>query len=247
MTKPKSKPDPVPKLVSYGAPEAIKIATSNLFIDKDTLDIDYMTGLIFEDIGSMELSNIVRYDQLTTTDFAYNPISNIRKTVQQIKLDFNLSPANDNNIDLNNYVRKDFNTNLNIIAVQSNLYGPGTSYYQTFYVNEDLSSYDVSMKFKASTFGIPTTGGSNFNFTNSNVVETGNGYFKLSTGGSTVGKTMVSGKVQFTDYVPVYFESDLYNNGTFNDNYSYITIEIYDNYNNYEIEVEYLEYMDKTG
>lgn len=247
MTKPKSKPDPVPKVFAYGAPDPIKIASSNLFIDKDTPDVDYMTELIFEDIGGMELSNIVRYDQLTSVESGYSLISNIAKTVKQIKLDFNLAPANDNSIDLNNYIRKDFNTNLKIIAVSSSLYGPGTAYYSTFYVKEDLSSYDVSMNFKVTTFGIGTIGGNNFNQTNCKVIETGNGYFKLVVGGSTVSKTSVSGSAQFTDYVPVYYESALYNNGTFNDNYSNITIEIYDNYENYEIEVEYLEYTDKFG
>jgi hypothetical protein len=248
MTTPKSKPDPVPKIFAYGAPDPIKIATSNLFVDKDNLDVDYMTGLIFEDIGAMELSNIVRYDQLNTTDSAYGLVSNIAKTIQQTKLDFNLSLGNNNAIDLNDYIRKDFKTNLNVISVQQSLYGPGgTSSYSTYYVSEDLSSYDISSNFKVTTTGIGTIGGCNFDTTNIKVIETGNGYFKISLGTTSISKTLTSGKAQFTDYVPVYFESSLYNNNTFNDNYSYITIEISDNFDNYEIEVEFFEYMDKSG
>jgi hypothetical protein len=245
MTKPKSKPDPVPKLFSYGAQEAIKIATSNLFIDKDTQDIDYMTGLIFEDIGGMELSNLVRYDEINTTETAYGVVSNTNKVANQLKLDFNLAPSNDNSIDLNDYVNKN-NVNLDVIAVSQYSWGPGaTSGYRTYYVNQDLSDYSVSSNFKVTTSNIGTVSGTQFDATDTQLIEVGNGYFKTYGGYSAVSKTKVSGKAQFSDYVPVYYDSSLYNNLIFNENYSNITIEIYNNYDEYEVEVEFLQYSNR--
>jgi hypothetical protein len=248
MGKPKSKPDPVPKLVAYGAPEAIKIATSNLFIDKDNQDIEYMTGLIFEDIGGMELSNLVRYDEINTTENAYNLVSNTAKIAEQITLDFNLPPSNNNSIDLNDYVNKEFVSNVNVLFVQQYAIAPGgTAGYRKYYVDKDLSEYDVASGIKVTVSGIGTVGGYNFDATNSKVLETGNGYFILSGGSVGVSKTSVSGKAQFSDYIPVYYESDLYEKGVLNEDYSNITIEVYNNYTEYEVEVEFLEYDDKES
>ena len=248
MGKPKSKPDPVPKLVAYGAPEAIKIATSNLFIDKDTQDIDYMTGLIFEDIGGMELSNLVRYDEINTTEIAYNIISNTSKVAEQIDLDFNLPPASNDSIDLNDYVNKEFISNVNVLFIEQYGVAPGgTAGYRKYYVDKDLSDYDVASKIKVTVSGVGTVGGANFNATNSKVLETGNGYFLLSGSSLTVSKQSVSGKAEFSDYIPVYYESALYEKGILNEDYSNITIEIYNNYAEYEIEVEFIEYDDKES
>lgn len=248
MGKPKSKPDPVPKLVAYGAPEAVKIATSNLFIDKDTQDIDYMTGLIFEDIGGMELSNIVRYDEINTTENAHTLISNTAKIAEQIKLDFNLPPSNNNSIDLNDYVNKEFVSNVNVLFVQQYAIAPGgTAGYRKYYVDKDLSEYDVASGIKVTVSGVGTVGGHNFNASNSKVLETGDKYFILSGSSSTVAKTSVSGKAEFSDYIPVYYESDLYEKGILNEDYSNITIEVYNNYAEYEVEVEFIEYDDKES
>jgi len=249
MTKPKSKPDPVPKLVTYGAPEAIKIATSNLFVEKDSLDVDYMTGLIFEDIGGMELSNIVRYDEINTTETAYSLVSNTSRVSEQINLDFNFPPQNDNSIDLNDYVNKDFLSNVNVLAVDQKYYAAGgTASYKIFYVDRDLSGYDIASNIKVTTSGIGTVNGVNFNLTNVKVIETGNGYFKTNGSGTYTSPTrqnISGGTAQFSDYVPVYYESSLYDNGIFNENYSNITIEIYNNYEQYQVEVEFVEYDDK--
>ena len=256
MGKPKSKPDPVPKLVAYGAPEAIKIATSNLFIDKDTQDIDYMTGLIFEDIGGMELSNLVRYDEINTTEIAYNIISNTSKVAEQIDLDFNLPPASNDSIDLNDYVNKEFVSNVNVLAVEQYVINPGdVTSYRKYYVDKDLSGYDTSSNIIATVSNIGlilAVGGAyseQFDVNNNlRVLETGNGYFVLD-GITTavVNKTFVSGKAQFSDYVPVYYESQLYEKGILNEDYSKITIEIYNNYAEYEVEVEFVQYDDKES
>jgi len=244
MSKPKSKPDPVPKLFAYGAQEAVKIATSNLFIDKDTQDIDYMTGLIFEDIGGMELSNLVRYDEINTTETAYSVVSNTNKVANQVKLDFNLSPSNNNSIDLNDYINKNI-VNLDVIAVSQSSWGPGaTSGYKTYYVNQDLSNYSISSNFNITISNIGTISGTQFDASDIRLIEVGKGYFKTYGGYTTVSKTNVSGKAQLSDYVPVYYESLLYNNLIFNENYSNITIEIYNNYNEYQVEVEFVEYDD---
>jgi hypothetical protein len=246
MGKPKPKPEPVPKLIAYGAPEAIKIATSNLFIDQDAQDIDYMTGLIFEDIGGMELSNLVRYDEINTTEIAYDVISNIEKVAEQINLDFNLPPSNNNSIDLNDYVNKEFISNVNVLAVQQYAAAPGgTSGFRKYYVDKDLSSYDVASVIRVTVSGVGTVSGYNFNATNSKILETGDGYFILSGSSPTVVKTSVSGKAEFSDYIPVYYESALYEKGILNENYSNITIEVYNNYAEYEVEVEFIQYDDK--
>lgn len=247
MAKPNSKPDPVPKLFAYGAQEAVKIATSNLFIDKDTQDIDYMTGLIFEDIGGMELSNLVRYDEINTTETAHSVVSNTNKVAEQVRLDFNLSPSNDNSIDLNDYINKEILSNVNILAVEQKLYAAGgTSAYRIFYVDKDLSDYDVANKIKVIISSVGTVGGVNFNqATATKVIEIGKGYFKTGGSGVSVSKTTTSaGIAQFTDYVPVYYESSIYEDGIFNDSYSNIAIEIYNNYNEYQVEVEFIEYND---
>jgi hypothetical protein len=206
-----------------------------------------MTGLIFEDIGGMELSNLVRYDEINTTETAYSLVSNTKKVAEQVRLDFNLPPSNDNSIDLNDYINKEYLSNVNILAVEQLFYGPGTSSYRVYYVNRDLSSYDTASNIRVTISGVGTTHGINFDGTNKRVIETGNGYFKTNGSGVyTPGgiETVSGGIAQFSDYVPVYYESSLYDNGVFNKNYSNITIEIYDNYDEYQVEVEFVEYDD---
>ena len=256
MGKPKSKPDPVPKIFAYGAPDPIRIATSNLFIDQDAQDIDYMTGLIFEDIGGMELSNLVRYDEITTTENAYNVISNTSRIAEQVDLDFNLPPSNNNSIDLNDYVNKDFVSNVNVLAVEQYIINPGDiTSYRKYYVDKDLSRYDTSSNIIATVSNIglvlAASGAYSEQFDVSNnlrVLETGNGYFVLyGITTAIVNKTSVSGKAQFSDYVPVYYESQLYEKGILNEDYSNITIEIYNNYAEYDVEVEFIEYDDKES
>lgn len=59
-------------------PESTKIASPDLIIIKDdTLPIDTMTDLIFENIGGHELINISRHDLLNGVDVLYQPIKNL--------------------------------------------------------------------------------------------------------------------------------------------------------------------------
>ncbi len=59
-------------------PEKTKIASPDLIIIKDeTLPIDTMTDLVFENIGGHELINISRHDLLNGIDVLYQPIRNL--------------------------------------------------------------------------------------------------------------------------------------------------------------------------
>jgi len=53
-----------------------------LLIDQDTINIDFMTDLIFEDIGGQELINIARNDTVNGQTVSYQPIKNLT-TIQQ--------------------------------------------------------------------------------------------------------------------------------------------------------------------
>lgn len=48
---------PKKTVIGYNKKEPVKIATSNLFVDTDDVPVDYMTGVIFEEIGGQELIN----------------------------------------------------------------------------------------------------------------------------------------------------------------------------------------------
>jgi len=53
-----------------------------LLIDQDAINIDFMTDLIFEDIGGQELINIARNDTVNGQTVSYQPIKNLT-TIQQ--------------------------------------------------------------------------------------------------------------------------------------------------------------------
>lgn len=46
---------PKKTVLGYNKKEPVRIATSNLFIDTDDVPVDYMVGVIFEEIGGQEL------------------------------------------------------------------------------------------------------------------------------------------------------------------------------------------------
>lgn len=57
---------------------AVKIPTSDLIIqDSETLSIEIMTDLIFEDIGGQELATISRHDLVNGQKVVYAPIKNL--------------------------------------------------------------------------------------------------------------------------------------------------------------------------
>ena len=74
--------DPVPNTPTNPnpgtQPATTKIASPDLIIIKDdTLPIDTMTDLVFENIGGHELINISRHDLLNGIDVLYQPIKNL--------------------------------------------------------------------------------------------------------------------------------------------------------------------------
>jgi len=66
------------------AQAAIKIATPALVaLGSPTLNIEYMTDLIFEDIGGQELINISRGDIINGQNIMYQPIKNFKNILFQ--------------------------------------------------------------------------------------------------------------------------------------------------------------------
>lgn len=61
----------------------VKPATVDLILDDESVPIDLMTNLIFEDIGGQELITIARTDLLNGQDVVYQPISNLSKIALQ--------------------------------------------------------------------------------------------------------------------------------------------------------------------
>ena len=61
----------------------VKPATIDLILDDESVPIELMTNLIFENIGGQELISISRTDLLNGQDVAYQPITNISKIALQ--------------------------------------------------------------------------------------------------------------------------------------------------------------------
>lgn len=74
--KPPAPPPPPPP-----PPKTAPIDT--VLIDQDTVDIDIMQDLIWEDIGGQELINIARNDTVNGQSISYQPIKNITAIQQQ--------------------------------------------------------------------------------------------------------------------------------------------------------------------
>ena len=74
--------DPTPQLPLSGSPsptvQPVKIATPDLILMPDeSVPIEIMTDLVFEDIGGHELINISRSDLVNGQDVIYKPIKNL--------------------------------------------------------------------------------------------------------------------------------------------------------------------------
>jgi len=52
---PRDPKPPKKTVLGYNKKKPVRIATSDLFIDKDDVPVDYMVGVIFEEIGGQEL------------------------------------------------------------------------------------------------------------------------------------------------------------------------------------------------
>jgi hypothetical protein len=59
---------PSKSFFDYGKKEAVRIATSNLFIDTTTTSEEFMTNVIFEDIGGNEMLQTQTYNFLVNPD-----------------------------------------------------------------------------------------------------------------------------------------------------------------------------------
>lgn len=80
--------------VSVATP-AIKIASPDIMlVNNDSLPIELMTDLIFEDIGGQEIINIIRNDMVNGQNVIYRPIRNLS--------DINSQYNSNNMIDLEN-------------------------------------------------------------------------------------------------------------------------------------------------
>lgn len=68
----------IPDLQNKKEDDSVKIATPDLIISNDeTMSIEIMTDLIFEDIGGYELATISRHDLVNGQKVIYAPIKNL--------------------------------------------------------------------------------------------------------------------------------------------------------------------------
>lgn len=73
-----SKPASTRAHVIVQAKDAVKVATSNLFIqDQSSIPVDLMTNLIFQDIGGQEIINIENQSTVNSKDYHYSVITNV--------------------------------------------------------------------------------------------------------------------------------------------------------------------------
>jgi len=75
----------VPEIAKISpATAAIKIARPDIMlVDNDSLPIELMSDLIFEDIGGQEIINIVRNDMVNGQNVIYRPVKNLSKINSQ--------------------------------------------------------------------------------------------------------------------------------------------------------------------
>lgn len=73
----------LPEIRSGSSTGFVKPATIDLILDDDSIPIELMTNLIFEEIGGQELISISRTDLLNGQDVAYQPITNLSKIALQ--------------------------------------------------------------------------------------------------------------------------------------------------------------------
>lgn len=68
----------IPKPSPKNPDDSVKIATPDLILESpDTMSIEIMTDLIFEDIGGFELATISRHDLVNGQKVVYAPIKNL--------------------------------------------------------------------------------------------------------------------------------------------------------------------------
>lgn len=68
----------IPEVYKKETDDSVKIATLDLILEQeDTVSIEIMTDLIFEDIGGYELATISRHDLVNGQKVTYVPIKNL--------------------------------------------------------------------------------------------------------------------------------------------------------------------------
>jgi hypothetical protein len=71
-------------LASSGSADAVKTAVpGDILFDDESIPIEIMADLIFENIGGQELINIARNDIINGQDISYQPIKNLTSLQQQ--------------------------------------------------------------------------------------------------------------------------------------------------------------------
>lgn len=77
-------PTPGSQSVSISASSDIKSATPDIvLLDAETIDVENLTDLIFENIGGHELITIARTDTVNGQELYYNPIKNLSDIQRQ--------------------------------------------------------------------------------------------------------------------------------------------------------------------
>jgi hypothetical protein len=109
---------PKKTVLGYNKKKPVRIATSDLFIDKDDVPVDYMVGVIFEEIGGQELisqssesvynSNTSEISNIYEVSERYSPLNILNIS------DGMLSTLGNIDINLNSYLPQlDLTLNLN--------------------------------------------------------------------------------------------------------------------------------------
>ena len=76
-------PAPLPTIQSPISSIVKSASIDTVLFDDDTMPIDIMSDLIFEDIGGQELINIARNDIVNGQTISYQPIKNLSSLLQQ--------------------------------------------------------------------------------------------------------------------------------------------------------------------
>jgi hypothetical protein len=93
---------------------SVKVATPDIIlVNQETLPVELMTNLIFEDIGGQELISLSRHDLITGSGLAYQPITNLNDIAIQYSSQ-NIIPMPDSS---SNYL-SNFPINLDIHTIE---------------------------------------------------------------------------------------------------------------------------------
>jgi hypothetical protein len=84
VSTPSATPTVLPQTTPVEIKPPVKTAPiDTILIDQDEISTDFMTDLIFEDIGGQELINVARNDTVNGQTISYQPIKNLTSIQQQ--------------------------------------------------------------------------------------------------------------------------------------------------------------------